>query len=209
MNSSRRSKKKSFVPLALNWTHCGIACRVTPWPEVRFECLYGEDWIASSPTEEMLSSAAQTILPSDWAPYLEFVSAEVRAFLLKFSFGRMEALQVIARGPSLLATLEETPALASYLAAHVTLRGTWEACWQEIEVVHERSGVFGLLEWLGLPASRQTLAILANVAEPDLPKRFLEPLRALLWEPTAIFALQRMPAITDRMLADTVHALAA
>jgi len=31
----------------------------------------------------------------------------------------------------------------------------------------------------------------------------------LLWEPTAIFALQRMPAITDRMLAQTVHALAA
>jgi len=121
----------------------------------------------------------------------------------------MEALQVIARCPSLLSTLDETPALTAYLAAHVSLRGTMEACWQEIEAVHERSGVFGLLEWIGLPASRQTLAILGNVAEPDLPKRFLESLRALLWEPTAIFALQRMPAITDRMLAETMHALAA
>jgi len=209
MNLTRRAKKKCSMPLALTWTHCGVAYRVSPWPEVRFECLYGEDWIATSPTEDVLSSAAQAFLPQDWNPYLEFVLTEAREFLERFTFGRMDALQVIARCPSLLATLEETPALAAFLAAHVSLRGTAEACWEEIEAVHERSGVFGLLEWLGLPASRQTLVILGNVVEPDLPKRFLEPLRSLLWEPTAIYALQRMPAITDRMLAHTVNALAA
>lgn len=209
MNLTRRLKKKCFVPLALTWTHCGIQYRVSPWPEVRFETLFGEDWIETSPTEDALSSAAQTFLPQDWNPYLEFVPAEVREFLECFSFGRMEALQVAARCTSLLSTLSETPALTSFVAAHVSLRGTAEACWSEIEAVYGRSGVFGLLEWLGLPASRQTLAILGNVVEPELPKRFLEPLRALLWEPTAIFALQRMPAITDRMLAQTVHALAA
>jgi hypothetical protein len=209
MNLTRRSKKKCLVPLGLSWSHCGIQYRVSSWPEVRFESLYGEDWIETSPTEDALSSAAQTFLPQDWNPYLEFVPTEVRAFLTRFSFGKMDALQVIARCPSLLSTLDETPALTSFLASHASLRGTAEACWAEIEAVFERSGVFGLLEWLGLPASRQTLAILGNMAEPDLPKRFLEPLRSLLWEPTAIFALQRMPAITDRMLAQTVNALAA
>ena len=209
MNLTRRLKKKCFVPLALTWSHCGIQYRVSPWPEVRFETLFGEDWIATSPTEDAISSAAQLILPQDWNPYLEFVPAEVREYLECFSFGRMDALQVVARCSSLLPTLGETPALTSFVAAHVSLRGTAEACWSEISAVHERSGVFGLLEWLGLPASRQTLTILGNVVEPELPKRFLEPLRTLLWEPTAIFALQRMPAITDRMLAQTVHALAA
>jgi hypothetical protein len=209
MKSSRREKKKCFLPLALTWTHCGVQYRVSPWPEVRFESLYGEDWITTSLTEDALSSAAQTFLPQDWNPYLEFAPVAVRQFLECFSFGRMDALQVIARCPTLLDTLSETPALTSFLAAHASLRGTAEACWAEIEAVFERSGVYGLLEWLGLPASRQTLVILGNVVEPDLPKRFLEPLRSLLWEPTAIYALQRMPAITDRMLAQTVHALAA
>jgi len=129
--------------------------------------------------------------------------------LERFTFGRIDALQVAARCPSLLPLLEETPALTAFLASHVSLRGTAEACWDEIEAVHGRNGVFGVLDWMGLPASRQTLTILGNVVEPDLPKRFLEPLRSLLWEPTAIFALQRMPAITDRLLAQTVHALAA
>jgi hypothetical protein len=209
MKLNRRSSKKCFVPLALTWSHCGVQYRVSPWPEVRFETLYGEDWVGTSPTEDALSSAAQTFLPQDWNPYFEFTPSDVRLFLERFSFGRMDALQVAARCPRLLSALDETPALTSFLASHVSLRGTAEACWSEIEAVFERGGVFGLLEWLGLPASRQTLSVLGNVVEPDLPKRFLEPLRSLLWEPTAIFALQRMPAITDRMLAQTVHALAA
>lgn len=208
MNSLRR-QKKCFVPLALTWSHCGALYRVTAWPEARFECLYGEDWITTSPTEDAFASAAEQCGAAAWAPYLEFVTSDERAFLSGFRLTRMEALQVVARCPQLLDTLHETPALTAFLAGHVSLRGTAGACWEEINAVHERGGVFGLLEWLGLPASRHTLQILQSIAEPDLPKRFLEPLRTMLWEPTASFALQRMPTITDRDLARTCHALAA
>jgi hypothetical protein len=202
-------RKACFVPVALSWSHCGIPYRVTPWPEARFERLYGDEWIVTSPTEDVLASAAQTCGDMTWRPYLEFVPGELSGFLGRFTFARMEALQVVARCPELLDALAQTPALTAFLAAHVSLRGTSGACWAEINAIHERSGIFGVLEWLGLPASRQTLSILQNVAEPDLPKRFLEPLRTMLWEPRIIFALQRLPGITDRQLARFCHALAA
>ena len=67
----------------------------------------------------------------------------------------------------------------------------------------------GWSPWLGLPASRQTLTILRNISDRDVAKRFLEPLRSMLWEPRSIFALQRVPEITDRYLARACHALAA
>ncbi len=210
MISTRRSQKKiCSVPLALTWSHAGEMHRVTAWPEARFEKLYGEDWIEVSPSAEALASSAQPRLALDWRVYLEFVPTEVRAFLERFRVTRMEALQVIARCPTLLEELTETPALAAFLAAHTVLRGNESPAWDEITAVHERNGLYGLLEWLGLPASRQTFAILHNIAEPDVPKRLLEPLRSLLWEPRAIFALQRLPAITDQVLARTCHALAA
>ncbi|MBI4625433.1 MAG: hypothetical protein HY736_19710 [Verrucomicrobia bacterium] len=208
MNPSYR-RMKCPLPVALTWSHCGVTYRVTPWPEVQFERLYGDDWIALSPTEDVFASAALAFGPLEWRPYLEFTPREVREFLARFSCARMEALQVAARCPALLPALAETPALTAYVAAHVGLRGTPGPCWGEINAVHERSGIFGVLEWLGLPASPQTLAILRNVAEPDVPKRFLAPLRTLLWEPRTIFALQRMSAITDRQLARFCHALAA
>jgi hypothetical protein len=208
MNSNRRAKKFA-LPLALTWSHCGVPYRVTAWPEVAFERLYGDEWIAVAPTEDVLASAAQTCGAAEWQPYLEFVPTAVREVLEQFDVMRMEAVQVIARCPALLEALAETPALTAFLAAHSGLRGTAGACWSEINAVFERNGIFGVLEWLGLPASRQTVAILQNVADADLPKRFLEPLRTLLWEPGAIFALQRMSGITDRQLAGFCHALAA
>jgi hypothetical protein len=208
MNSSPRLKK-TFVPLALAWSHSGVSYRVTPWPEVRCECLYGEEWIPRQPSEAALASAAQSCGPLEWRPYLEFVPRETREFLARFTFARMEALLVVARCPALLPELAETPALTAFLAAHVTLRGDTGPRWEEINAVYERAGLFGVLEWLGLPASRQTVGILQNLAEPDVPKRFLEPLRSMLWEPRSIFVLQRLPAITDRHLARFCHALAA
>ncbi len=208
MNSLRRAKKFA-LPLALSWSHAGVTYRVTAWPEVTFERLYGDEWIGLQPSEEALASAAQTCGPLEWRPYLEFVPADVREFLARFRITRMEALQVIARCPALLQELTEYPALTGYVAAHMGLRGTPGPGWDEINAVHERSGIFGVLEWLGLPASRQTLAILGNVADPELPKKFLEPLRTLLWEPGAIFALQRVPVITDKHLARCCHPLAA
>ena len=118
--------------------------RVTPWPEIQFERRYGEDWIAGEPTEDVLASAAQTCGSREWRPYLEFVPAEVRAFLEQFTFGRMPALLAAARCPALVADLVEIPALTPFLAAHVALRGTGTAHWAEINAVHEREGIFGV-----------------------------------------------------------------
>jgi len=209
MNSAKRVKTKCLVPLALSWSHCGVDFRVTPWPEVRFERRYGDEWIPLHPSEDVLASAAQACGAVAWRPYLEFVAPEAREFLLKFTYGRMEALQIAARCPALLDELAAAPALTSFVAAHATLRGLGAPHWGEIAAVYDRSGIFGMLEWLGLPASRQTLAILRNIVEPDIPKRLLEPLRSMLWDPTSLFALQRMPAITDRELARACNALAA
>jgi hypothetical protein len=76
-------------------------------------------------------------------------------------------------------------------------------------VVHEREGIFGVLQWLGLPSSRQTLAILRNVAAPDLPRKLLEPLRTALWEPETIWTLSHEPVLTDARIEAACHALAA
>jgi hypothetical protein len=198
-----------LVPIALSWTHVGVPYRVTPWPEVRFERLYGNEWVEISPTEDALASAAQSCGAAEWRPYLEFVPRAVREFLGAFRFARMEALQIAARCPELVADLTETPALVAFLAAHANLRGTASASWNEINAIHERSGIFGVMEWLGLPASRQTLGILRNLSEPDVPKRLLERLRAMLWEPRTIFLLQKLGPITDRDLLSRSHALAA
>jgi len=203
-----RRPMKTSLPLALTWSHYGELHRVTPWPEVRFERLYGDDWIAVNPDDSLLEAASLACRNRDWRPYLDFVPTEVRTFLAGFSFMRMEALLVAARCPGLLHDLIQTPALTAFVAAHASLRGASPA-WTELNAVHERSGVFGVLEWLGLPASRQTLRILTNLESPDLPKRFLAPLRTQLWEPQTIFALQRTTAITDRHLARFCHAAAA
>jgi hypothetical protein len=208
MNSKHRSAK-CLVPLALSWSHSGVSYRVTPWPEVRFERLYGEDWIAIDPSEDVLASAAQSCGPREWQPYLEFTPADVRAFIEQFTFARMQALLVAARCPTLLSELTGTPALLLFVADHVSLRGTANSRWSEISAVYEREGIFGVLQWLGLPSSRQTLTILRNVAAPDLPRKLLEPLRAALWEPEAIWALSHSPVLTDARLEATCHALAA
>lgn len=197
------------MPLSLCWFHSGVAYRVTSWPEVRFERQYGEDWIALPTLGGALASAARALGPLEWRNYLEFVPTPVRHFLEKFPHGKLEALEVAARCPGLLGVLDEAPALTSFLSAHQALRGDPEPRWKEINARWERDGIFGLLEWLGLPASRQTLEILGQIVEPDLAHRFLEPLRTLLWEPRAIYALQDQGRITDRDLQQHCHALAA
>jgi hypothetical protein len=140
---------------------------------------------------------------------LEYVPAPERAFLGQFCAGRIAALLVLVRCPDVVADLTEIPALTTFLAAHQWLRGNSSARWAEINAVRERAGVFGLMEWLGLPASRQTLTILRQIADPDLPIRLLEPLRAGLWEPETIWDLQRQGIITGRRLERLRHALAA
>src|SRR5437868_5039128 len=125
------------LPLALSWSHCGVSYRVTPWPEVRVERLYGDEWIAATPTEDVLASAAPTCGAAEWRPYLEFLPADLRVFLAQFTFARLEALLVVVRCPELLATLEETPALTAFVASHMSLRGADTPRWNEINALHE------------------------------------------------------------------------
>jgi hypothetical protein len=81
---------------------------VTHWPEVQFERLYGTEWIAMAPSTEALATAAKTLTAADWQPFLEFVPGAVREFMAPFAFSRLEALQVAARCPALIADLAET-----------------------------------------------------------------------------------------------------
>jgi hypothetical protein len=194
----------------LVWVHDGVRHRATVWPEVAFEQeVVPGGWVAAGPSEAALAAAALGVGAARWRGYLEYVPAPQRDFLRRFAFSRMTALAVIEHCPGLLAELVATPALTIFLAAHRGLRGGDEPAWAEIEAVYEREGIFGLLQWLGLPASRQTLAILRNIADPDLPRRLLEPLRSALWEPEVIWALSHEPVLTDEQLARACHALAA
>jgi len=204
MKLNRRFQKRpapfAIVPLPLVWSHCGTPCRVTPWPEVRFERLYGNEWIPFEPGEEALASAACDCDAEAWHAYLEFVPSEIRDFLSSFRLSRMEALQAVARCPGLLPELAETPALTLFVAAHASLRGVAACRWSEIAAVHEHGGLFGLLEWLGLPASRQTLDLLRNLATPDVPRRLLEPLRSHLWKQRDLRMRQRVPDAGEAQL---------
>jgi hypothetical protein len=121
----------------------------------------------------------------------------------------MAALLVLARCPQLFAELQEAPVLVAFLASHRSLRGGDLPGWDAVAALHEREGIFGVLQWLGLPASRQTVGILRQIAEPDLPRRLLEPLRSALWEPEAIWALSHAAALNEAQLAATCHARAA
>ncbi len=194
----------------LTWIHDGFRHRATIWPEVKFECeIAPGEWIEGDVSEAALASAALGVGAAQWRAWLEFAPAEIREFLLGFGYGRLAALHVVVRCPELLPELAEAPALTVFLATHRSLRGGEEAAWAEIAAVYGRDGIFGVLQWLGLPASRQTLAILRQIAEPDLPRRLLAPLRTALWEPEAIWALSHAPALTDDRIAAACHALAA
>jgi hypothetical protein len=210
---TRRSRIAVASPLArpdLGWIHDGVRFRVSVWPDVRFEreATPGK-WTDGDIGEDVFASAALGVTGNQWRRYLEFVPVTERAFLERFQFSRMAALHVITRCPAMLAALAEIPALVPFLTMHLSLRGGDEPRWGEITAVFEREGIFGLLQWLGLPASRQTVTILQNIADPDLPRRLLEPLRAALWEPEAIWLLLQAPMLTDERLAEACHALAA
>jgi hypothetical protein len=204
MISSRRSHH-CFVPVALSWSHEGTSYRVAPWPDVRFERKYGTEWVTTTPSIEVLRAANYG--PAEWRSYAEFMPAELRELLGRFRTNRLIALHVAARCPDLASALIESPALVPFVAAHDALRG--DTRWTELAAVYDRAGVFGVMEWLGLPASRDALTILRDVITPDVPEALLAPLRAVLWKPEGVFALIRHPAMNERELMQTCHALAA
>lgn len=207
MNPSSRSWQS--LSAELTWFHDGATWRVTAWPEVRFLRRDDTDWVPAYPDEQAFASAARSLTPEGWAAYLEYVPPTERSLIEQFRFGRVAALYLITICPALLTDLQDTPALANFLSNHRLLRESEKCGWSEIAAVHERNGIFGVLEWLGIPASRQTLTILRNIVDPDIPRKLLEPLRSLLWEPAAIVILQKVPGMTDRELARYCHALAA
>jgi hypothetical protein len=197
-------------PLELSWSHFGARWRATLGPDVDFErATAGDVWSRAEPSEDVIASGAVALDDSGWRRYLEFLRADERIFLGRFNFGRLGALQVILRCPGLLSELAEVPTLTAFLANHASLRGAAGARWEEVSAIYERSGIFGVLEWLGLPASRQTLSILQQITDPDLPRRLLEPLRISLWEPEGIWLLRHAGPMTDRQLSRHCNALAA
>jgi hypothetical protein len=193
----------------LTWSYLGVCYRVTVCPEVALEKQVDERWVPAMATEDVLASGMVEIEAAAWKRYLEFMPSEERAVVEKFRYGRLAALLLVARCPQLVADIDETPALVAFLAAHAALRGTDAPRWDEVAAVYERGGLFAVLEWLGLPASRETLAVLRNLIDPDVPRRLLEPLRALLWRPSASLMLQRAQEMTDAQLAKFCCALAA
>lgn len=207
--TSRASARRTATCIDLRWTHLGTRYRLTAWPEAAIEREGDGRWLGCEPHEDVLASAAISIGAAAWRQYLEYLPAPEREFVEQFRFGRLPALLVLARCPRLLADLALTPALTSFVAAHPGLRGTAAARWNELRAVHERDGIYGVLEWLGLPASRDVLAALRNLIDADVPRRLLEPLRASLWCPATLAALQRATAISDRQLARFCHPLAA
>jgi hypothetical protein len=152
------------------------------------------------PASSIFSSAADMISETRWSAFLDFVPMATRRLLEQFDVGRLGVLAVVAFCPGLVADLLATPALAPFVAEHARLRGSAGPRWEEIVAVHSRGGVYALLEWLGLPASRQTLTILQKIAEPDLARRLLEPIRAALWEPETIWLLEHTPSLSERAL---------
>jgi hypothetical protein len=200
---------KMAPSMDLTWSYLGVLYRVTVWPEVALEKEVDACWVPAVATEDVLASGMVEIEVASWKRYLEFMPSAERAVAGKFRYGRLAALLLIARCPQLVVDIDETPALVAFLAAHAALRGTSGPRWDEVAAVRERGGVFGVLEWLGLPASRETLTILRNLIDPDVPRRLLEPLRALLWRPSASLMLQRAQGMTDAQLAQYCCALAA
>jgi len=183
---SRHSPKSVALPLSLHWAHYGVRHRITAWPDVRLEKNYDGEWIPIRLDAALLESASLELSrpghETHWECYLGFVPQPEREFIQSFAFNRVSALFAAAHCPALLPELRRTPVLTVFLAEQFELRDTGSAAWAQLNAVYERAGIWGVLEWLGLPATTQTLHALGELDSPDLPRRFLERLRAQLWQ---------------------------
>ena len=197
------------TPVEILWSHAGVTRRVTAWPEVRFERQCGDQWLPDTPDEGSFAAAAADVREITWRRYLDYLPAAERAFIAQFRIGRLEALQVLARCPDLLPILADAPALTVFVSAHMMLRGYDRPGWAEINALFHRAGIFGLLEWLGLPATRQVLTTLRNFADPEIPRRLLAPLRTVLWDQATLTVLAHSNVVTDVDLVRHCHRLAA
>jgi hypothetical protein len=201
MKMNAAPKKLLSRSVELVWSHYGERYRVDN--DLNFYRETDDGWTAwqPDPASSVFSSAADMISETRWSAFLEFVPAAERRLLEQFDVGRLGVLAVVAFCPGLVADLLAAPALAPFIAEHTRLRGLKAPHWEEIVAVHNRGGFFALCEWLGLPASRQTVTIMQKIAEPDLARRLLEPIRAALWEPETIWLLLHVSSLTEHTLA--------
>jgi hypothetical protein len=209
MKMNTAPKKLLSRSVELVWSHYGERFCVDT--DLNFFRAEGDDWVdyTPDPSTTVFSSAADMISEVRWAAFVEFVPASARRLLAQFDVGRTGALAVVARCPGLVDDLLEVPALAAFLAEHVRLRGDEAPRWEELNAVYERGGLFAVLEWLGMPASRQTVTILQKITDPDLARRLLEPIRSALWDPETIWLLEHTPLLTERALVHHCEAVAA
>ncbi|HEU5080910.1 MAG TPA: hypothetical protein VFT72_16980 [Opitutaceae bacterium] len=205
------ANKKASAPVQLTWSHLGFLYRVTAWPDADFETERDGTWIPfePDPSSEVFAAAAVMLGRAEWNRYLDFVPAAERAIIESFRFNKLAALAVIKRNPELVTELSHAPALAMFVASHVELRGGGRPAWSEISAIYERGGIFALLEWLGLPATRKALDGLAALSEPDVARRLLSRVREALWNPIAARVLHSEKPLNDRELAARCHVLAA
>lgn len=207
MNTESQILFSSSIELV--WSHGGVRYRVDSGMNFFREGAAGwEAWLPD-PASSVFCSAADQISETRWRAFLEYAPVRVRTLVCLFEEGRAAALAVAAFCPGLVADLLATPALVPFLAEHTRLRGEAQPRWAEINAVHARGGLYGLLDWLGLPASRQSLGILQKIAMPDLARRLLEPIRTSLWEPETLWLLQQMPSLSERALAHHCECVAA
>jgi phage terminase large subunit-like protein len=207
----KRISAPKSAPVQLTWSHMGVLYRATAWPDVAFEEHREGKWIAfdPEPASDVFAAAAVMLGRSEWKRYLEYVPESISSLLMKFRTSRMAALSLLVRCPELAAELEQTPALASFLAHHQQLRGGSRPAWGEISAVYERTGIYGLLEWLGLPASKDTLEGLARLVDPEIPKRLLERVREVMWNPIVTAQLIHSEPSTRKEVATQLEVLAA
>src|SRR5438105_7783684 len=117
------SPPKNHRAVELIWSHLGVLHRVTAWPDLAFARQVGRTWqpFEPDPSDAAFGSAAITLDDRKWNQFLEFVPPPERAFMSDFKFGRLAALVILHRCPELRDELAVTPALATFLAIHVSL----------------------------------------------------------------------------------------
>lgn len=172
------------VSPALEWRCLGRSYRVGVWPEPVFERSKHEGgWESFVPNPEGEDFAAAAVLldGARWRAYLEFAPPELSVFMENHRVLRLEAWAVATQCPELLPTLAEAPTLTVFVARHASLRGTPDPRWSEIRAVFERGGRWGLLDWLGLPATREGWQALCDLGMREPGRAELERLRAWLW----------------------------
>lgn len=171
---------------APTWTTAARTYRIMPNP-LCFEYRTASGWAphCPNPTEDSWADAELAVQNADWNGFLSFTEPWVRDLASQFEAHRLAALAVAASCPELGRALCGIPSLTVLVAIHGSLRGESRPHWEEIDAIYERNGIYGVMEWLGLPASRSALAAFRLIEDPALPLSLANRLRENLWNAAA------------------------